>query len=129
MNRQGAIGMLGGSNHRQAGMGSELKLAMTTCDSRELADRLATTLVERRLAACVNVLPGVRSTYRWAGTIEQADEIVLMIKTRASELSAIETTVKALSGYELPELIAVEVVGGSADYLGWVAASLGEDRR
>ena len=110
-------------------MGSELKLAMTTCDSRELADRLATTLVERRLAACVNVLPGVRSAYRWAGTVEHAEEVLLMIKTTQAELSAVEATIRSISGYELPEFVAVEITGGSADYLAWLAASVGEDRQ
>jgi periplasmic divalent cation tolerance protein len=107
-------------------MGGDLRLVMTTCSSPEIADRLALTLVERRLAACVNVVPGVRSTYRWTDGVEQANEMLLMIKTAASELKAIEATVRAISGYELPELIAVEISGGSADYLDWVAASVGE---
>ena len=109
-------------------MGGDLKLVLTTCGSREIADRLALTLVEQRLAACVNVLPGVRSTFRWAGRIEQADEIVLMIKTAGSRLAEIEATIRAISGYELPELVAVEMAGGSAAYLDWVAASIGGDR-
>ena len=108
-------------------MKADLKLVLTTCGSREIADRLALALVEQRLAACVNVLPGMRSTYRWAGRVEQADEVLLMIKTAGTKLAAIEATVKALSGYELPELIAVEMTGGSADYLAWVAASVAED--
>lgn len=108
-------------------MSADLKLVLTTCGSREIADRLALALVERRLAACVNVLPGMRSTYRWAGRVEQADEVLLMIKTAGTKLPEIEATVKALSGYELPELIAVEMTGGSADYLAWVAASVAED--
>jgi periplasmic divalent cation tolerance protein len=69
----------------------------------------------------------VRSTYRWADGIEQASEILMMIKTAASELKAIEAAVKAISGYELPELIAVEISGGSTEYLDWVAASVGEE--
>ena len=110
-------------------MGGDLRLVLTTCGSREIADRLALALVERRLAACVNVIPGVRSTYRWAGKIETADELVLMIKTTTGKLTGIEATIKAVSGYELPELVAVEIAGGSADYLDWVAASISEKRR
>jgi periplasmic divalent cation tolerance protein len=110
-------------------MGADLKLVLTTCGSREIADRLALALVERRLAACVNVLPGMGSTYRWAGRIERGDEFLVMIKTADTELAAIEATVRAISGYELPELIAVEIVGGSADYLAWVAGSVGADRQ
>ena len=110
-------------------MGGDLKLVLTTCGSREIADRLALALVEQRLAACVNVIQGVRSTYRWAGRIEQADEFVLMIKTAGEKLAAIEATIRAVSGYELPELVAVEIAGGSADYLDWVAAALAEGRK
>ena len=110
-------------------MGGDLKLVLTTCGSREIADRLALALVERRLAACVNVIPGVRSTYRWAGKIEQADEFVLMIKTASKKLAAIEAAIKAVSGYELPELVAVEIAGGSADYLEWVAASVTKEQK
>ena len=107
-------------------MSADLRLVLTTCGSREVADRLAGTLVERRLAACVNVLPGMSSTYRWMGKIERDDEVLLIIKTAESELSAIESTIRAVSGYELPEVLAVEIAGGSAEYLGWVAASVGE---
>jgi periplasmic divalent cation tolerance protein len=107
-------------------MGSDLRLVLTTCGSRDVADQLAARLVERRHAACVNVLPGVSSTYRWLGKIERDDEVLLLIKTSKTELPSIERTIKALAGYELPEVVAVEIVGGSSDYLDWVAASTGE---
>jgi periplasmic divalent cation tolerance protein len=100
---------------------------MTTCGSRDVANRIATALVEKRLAACVNVLPGVSSTYRWMGKIETDDEVLVLIKTARSELTAIEQLIKALAGYELPELVAVEITGGAADYLDWVARSVGEE--
>jgi len=106
---------------------SELRLCLTTCGSRDVADRLARTLVERRLAACVNVLPEIGSTYRWLGKIETESEVLVLIKTAAPELAAIEATIRELSGYELPELIAVEIAGGSAGYLNWVATSVGEN--
>jgi len=109
-------------------MESELRLVLTTCGSPGVARRLAGALVERRLAACVNVLPQVSSIYRWMGKIERDSEVLLLIKTAQSELAAIEATIREISGYELPELIAVEISGGSADYLGWVAASIGENR-
>lgn len=108
-------------------MSSDLRLAITTCTSRDVADRIASALVEKRLAACVNILPGVSSTYRWMGKIETDDEVVMLIKTARSELTAIEELIKALAGYELPELVAVEIAGGAADYLDWVAASIGEE--
>jgi len=110
-----------------AGMKSDLRLVLTTCGSLELAEKLADALVERRLAACVNVLPQVRSTYRWLGKIERSDEVLLFIKTAETELARMETAIREISGYELPELLAVEITGGSADYLSWVAASIGEN--
>lgn len=129
MNVRPPVVMLGGCISGKAVMGGDLKLVLTTCGSREIADRLALALVEQRLAACVNVIPDVRSTYRWAGRIETAEEFILMIKTATEKLAAIEATIRAVSGYELPELVAVELAGGSADYLGWVAASLEGDRQ
>lgn len=109
-------------------MGTDLRLVLTTCGSREIADRIATALVDQRLAACVNVLPGISSTYRWKGKIECDDEVLLMIKTAKSELASIETTIKGISGYELPELIAVEITGGASDYLAWLETSVGEEK-
>ena len=107
-------------------MSSDLRLVLTTCGSQSVAEELAASLVEQRHAACVNVLPGISSTYRWLGKIERADEVLLLIKTAMTELPAIERTVKALTGYELPEIVAVEIDSGSPDYLAWVAASIGE---
>ena len=105
-------------------MGTDLKLVLTTCGNREIADRLALALVERRLAACVNVLPAMNSIYRWAGTVERADEVLVIIKTAREQLMAVERAIKEISGYELPEVLAIDVAGGSADYLSWVADSV-----
>lgn len=93
-----------------------------TCPDAASAERLAEALVGERLAACVNVLPGVRSVYRWQGSIERADEVVLLIKTTHDRLDALAARVRALHPYELPELVAVEAAGGLPDYLAWVAA-------
>jgi periplasmic divalent cation tolerance protein len=103
----------------------DLRLLLTTCGTSQIADELAAALVERRLAACVNVLPEIRSTYRWDGKIEQDREVLVLIKTTESQLEAIEATVKTVSGYELPELIAVEITGGAADFLAWVRDEAG----
>jgi periplasmic divalent cation tolerance protein len=108
-------------------MSTDLRIVLTTCPSRDLADQLAFALVKRRLAACVNVIPSVSSTYRWAGKIERDSEVLLIIKTAATEIAAIEAAVRAISGYDLPELVAIEISGGSSDYLAWVAASVGEE--
>ena len=107
-------------------MATEPRLVLTTCGSRDVADRLAGALVERRLAACVNVLPGVSSVYRWQGSIARDDEVLLLIKTVRHRLDEIGTTIREISGYELPELVTVEI-GGDPDYLAWVAAEVKED--
>ena len=86
------------------------------------AERLAGALVGERLAACVQVLPGVRSVYRWQGAVERADEVLLLVKTTRERLDALAARVRALHPYELPELVAVEAAGGLPDYLAWVAA-------
>jgi periplasmic divalent cation tolerance protein len=91
-----------------------------TCPDTETAQRIADALVGERLAACVNVLPGLRSVYRWQGTIERADEVLLLIKTVRAQLASVTARVAALHPHELPELVAVEVAGGLAAYLDWV---------
>ena len=85
-----------------------------------IISRTVRALVAERLAACVQVLPGMRSTYRWNGAIEQADEVLLIAKTRDDRLDALIARVRALHPHELPELVAVEAAGGLAPYLAWV---------
>ena len=91
---------------------------ITSCGSLEEAERIAAVLVEERLAACVQIMPAT-SVYRWQGAVERAPEHVVHIKTRAALADAVETRVKALHSYTLPELVVLPVAGGSADYLGW----------
>lgn len=97
-------------------------LAYSACPDAATAERIARALVEERLAACVNRLPGVQSIYRWQGEVEQADEVLLLIKTTADRLPALTARLHALHPYELPELVAVEVRAGLPAYLDWVAA-------
>lgn len=85
------------------------------------ADALATALVHERLAACVSAMPGVRSTYRWNGHVEQDEECLLLIKTHPDRLEALVQRARELHPYELPELVAVEIRGGLDPYLHWVA--------
>ncbi|MDH5824910.1 divalent-cation tolerance protein CutA [Luteimonas sp. RD2P54] len=96
-------------------------LCLCACPDRDAADRIATALVEERLAACVNVLPGVRSVYRWEGALQRDDEVLLLAKTAPGRLQALIARVVALHPYELPEVIAVESAGGLPAYLDWVA--------
>ncbi|MFP7723122.1 divalent-cation tolerance protein CutA [Lysobacter sp. A3-1-A15] len=91
------------------------------CPDAATADRLARALVDERLAACASVLPGMRSTYRWQGRVEQADEVLLLAKTTDACLQACTDRLQAMHPYELPEVIAVEAAGGLLPYLAWVA--------
>jgi periplasmic divalent cation tolerance protein len=98
---------------------------LCTCATEEEADRLARTVIDARLAACVNVLPRVRSIYRWKGAIESADECLLIIKSSRPLFDSLRTALEASHSYEVPEVIALPVVEGSANYLNWITANLG----
>ncbi|MCL1635557.1 divalent-cation tolerance protein CutA [Luteimonas sp. SX5] len=104
-------------------------VCLCTCPDPDSAARIADALVDERLAACVNVLPGLRSTYRWQGQVERADEVLLLIKTAADRLPALQQRILALHPYELPEVIAVEAAGGLPAYLGWIAEQTREENR
>ena len=94
--------------------------------SRENAVDLASALVDEKLAACVNRIPGVESTYTWEGKVERDTEDLLIVKTRADLLDQLKERVQALHAYDVPEIIAVPVVEGSESYLEWMAAALSE---
>lgn len=95
-----------------------------TCPSAEVAEQLARGLIEESLAACINILPGVRSVYRWQGEIEIAQEHLLMIKSPCAAYPAIEAAIKARHPYEIPEIIAIDIDRGAADYLKWIDSCL-----
>ncbi len=105
---------------------SERLLVLTTVARAEDAERLAEELVGRRLAACVNVLPGVRSIYRWKGAIEREEERLLLVKTRADRFEALREAILSLHPYEVPEVVAVPIEAGSAAYLRWLDESVGQ---
>lgn len=98
----------------------EKAILFSTCGSAEEAGRVARHLVESRVAACVNVVPGVRSIYRWKDAVEDAQEWLLVIKTQAGRLGDVQAALGEMHSYEVPELVAVPVTGGSADYLHWI---------
>ena len=94
---------------------------LCTCPDAATAARIASALVDDRLAACVNVLPGVESIYRWQGRVERASEVLLLIKSTRERLPALTARVVELHPYELPELVAVDIAGGLPGYLAWIA--------
>jgi periplasmic divalent cation tolerance protein len=96
-------------------------LVFTSAPDRTVAMRIAQALVDARLAACVNVLAGCTSVYRWEGAVETAEELPLIIKTRAGRYPEVEAAIRRLHPYELPEIVAVPVVHGLPEYLDWVA--------
>jgi periplasmic divalent cation tolerance protein len=106
-------------------MSASVSLVLTTLGADADAVALARTLVEERLAACVNVLPPMTSVYRWKGTVEQDREQQIVIKTTADRLTALEARLRALHPYEVPEFLVIPVAGGSAAYLQWVGESVG----
>jgi periplasmic divalent cation tolerance protein len=104
---------------------TDIILVLCTFANEQDALRAASALVEARLAACVNVLPGIRSIYRWKGEVENTDEALALIKTTQAGFPALRDRLKALHSYDTPEIIAVPVVEGLADYLGWVREQVG----
>lgn len=100
--------------------GGQTLLILTNLPDEASAQTLATMLVSRRLAACVNMLAPCRSVYRWQGAVESAQEIPLLIKTTAARYAALEAAIRAAHPYELPEIIAVPIAHGLPEYLGWV---------
>lgn len=100
---------------------TDCRLVLSTCPDRDTALALGTRLVEQRLAACVNVIPGLSSIYRWEGAIQQDPEVLLLIKTTADRLDSLVATVRRLHPYDLPEIIALPITAGLPDYLNWVS--------
>ena len=103
---------------------SEHYLVLSTVASAEDGERLARTLVEQGVAACVNVVPGLTSFYRWEGKVQRDEERLLVIKTRADRFEDLRRVLVDLHPYEVPELIALPVATGHAPYLAWLDESL-----
>jgi periplasmic divalent cation tolerance protein len=108
---------------------TDKRLVLTTCSSPEEARRIAQELVERRLAACVNIVPQIESVYRWKGEVETATEWLLIIKTTANAFEQLRDALAKLHSYDVPECIEVVIEHGSAAYLEWIAASVSQSPR
>jgi periplasmic divalent cation tolerance protein len=100
------------------------RIVISTVGSREEAATIAGELVERRLAACVSQLPGLVSLYRWQGALEEAEEVLLLIKTSEERLPDLEAALRELHSYEVPEFLVFSVSAGSSAYLEWLFASV-----
>ena len=103
---------------------SDHKLVLSTAGSKDEAEKIARALVERGLAACVNIIPQVQSIYRWQGKVEEAQEFLLLIKTVGSAFEQVRDTINQLHSYELPECISLEIADGSLAYLEWIEDSV-----
>jgi periplasmic divalent cation tolerance protein len=103
---------------------TDARIVLTTAGSSEEAEKIAGAIVERRLAACVNIIPQIRSVYRWHNAVEKATEWLLVIKTRSGAFEQVRDAIKELHSYELPECIMLEVGEGSKGYLDWIAENV-----
>jgi len=104
--------------------GDETLVVLTTVGSTDEAARIARELVERRLAACVNVLPGVRSIYRWQGKVEDEAEVLMLTKTTRDRFEALAAAIRELHSYDVPEIVALPAAAVEAHYGAWLAGAL-----
>jgi len=105
---------------------TDKRLMLTTASSREEAKTIASELVSRRLAACVNILGPVASVYHWQGEVEHSEEFLLLIKSTETKFLPIQATIRELHSYQVPELLSFTVESGLEAYLNWIATSVRE---
>ena len=103
---------------------TDKRVVLSTAGSEDEARKIAHHLVEHQLAACVNIIPGIESIYRWQGKVESAREWLLLIKTTAERFAAVRDALREVHSYEVPECIAIEIKDGSAEYLQWIGESV-----
>jgi len=104
---------------------ADIRLVLTTAASPAEGERIAHALVDGRLAACVNLIPGLTSVYRWQETVETANEILLLIKTTAAHLDAVQDAIRRMHSYDLPEFLVLTPESASQPYLGWLLEQTG----
>lgn len=102
----------------------DVRLVLSTAGSREEAERIAHALLAEHLAACVNLIPGLTSIYRWQSAVESAEEILLLIKTRAESVDRVEALVRTLHSYDVPEFLVLGSEAASKPYLEWLLQSV-----
>ncbi len=103
---------------------TDYRIVLTTAGSVDEAERIATTLVEAELAACVNIVSPITSVYRWKGAVQKEQEWLLLIKTTASASENVSKKIRELHSYDLPECIQVPIEAGTAEYLNWIAENV-----
>jgi periplasmic divalent cation tolerance protein len=101
-------------------------LVLTTTGNEAEAHRIAQELVDRRLAACVNIIPRIHSVYRWGSKVESGEEFLLLIKTRETRRAEVQSVISELHSYQLPECVALSIEAGSQQYLNWIDDSVGD---
>ncbi len=109
-------------------MSENFQLVVTTCPTAESAQNIAKLLIEKQLAACVNVIPGVHSYYEWKGSLENTTEYMVMIKTRSDRFNELQMMITSAHPYELPEIISVPITAGSQAYLAWLDAQVSKSK-
>jgi periplasmic divalent cation tolerance protein len=102
-------------------------IVLSTCATEEDAERLARVLLDAHLAACVNIVPRVRSFYHWKGALETSDEVLLLIKSSRDLFGDLRATLEKAHSYEVPEILAIPIVAGGENYLNWLSANLRGD--
>ena len=104
--------------------GGRYRIVLVTCASIVEARRIGRSVVEKKLAACANILAGVESIYRWKGKVEREREVLVVMKTTAARVRELEREVKRRHSYEVPEFVVLPIVAGSQEYLEWVGKSV-----
>jgi len=103
---------------------TDKQIVLTTCGSEDEAEKIARHLIENRLAACVNIISGAKSIYRWQEKVESAQEWLLLVKTTTKKISLVRNAILKLHSYDVPEFIVLSIEDGDAAYLGWIADSV-----
>lgn len=99
-------------------------LVLCSCPDQEIATTIAENIVAQHLAACINIIPGIKSIYHWQGNVESAEESLMLIKTHQQKLSSLQNTITTMHPYEVPEIISLDISEGLPKYLQWIASSI-----
>jgi periplasmic divalent cation tolerance protein len=111
-----------------AGMNMSEILVLNTADTLDLAREIATSLVQAGEAACVNIVPGIRSIYRWEGELCDEGEFLLLIKSSAEKFEAVRSRIRSLHNYQVPEIIAIPITAGDPAFLAWLRSCVGQEQ-